>query len=155
MTRLKRTRGWFLATCLGVLMLTACSAGTDLDAGTAGQLKERAAAARQLTADEDFAAALAELQHLGQDVTTAAEQGRMSPGRKARIEAAISVIKADLEASMTPATPPPTQPAPATDRPTDAKEQGDDARKEAEKQLEEAKKKAEEAKKNDEGGDDG
>lgn len=141
-----------LAACLGMSLLAGCSATPDLDGGVAGELQTRVAAAKQLTAQQDFPAALAELQALGQDVTTAASQGRMSEQRKARIEAAINAIKADLEAALTPA-PSPTQTPPAVDPPEDrdAKEREEDARKEAEKQREEEQKKAEKEKDQEDG----
>lgn len=133
-----------LAACLGLSLVTACSAAPELDAGVAGNLQDRVAAAKQLAAQQNFPAALTELEQLGQDVTTAAEQGKVSQQRKARIEAAISTIKDDLEAAMTP-TPQPPATTPAAD-PSDTKNQKDqeeDAKKEAEKRQEEAKKDAE------------
>lgn len=131
------------AACLGLVVFTACSGQAELDAATAGELKARVAAARQLTVQQDYPAALAELQQLGQDVTAAAEQGRMSAERKTRAESAISKIKAELEAAQAAAEP---QPAPSTEPPVsgEQKEQDEDAEKEAEKQLEDARKEAEE-----------
>lgn len=133
------TRGWLLAACLGVLMFTACSTTPELGEGAAAKLQDRVAAARQLTAEQNFPAALAEVQQLGQDVTTAAGQGLMSQDRKTRIEAAISTIKADLEAAMAPVAPAPSPPAPATDPPADDKEKEEDAKKETERQKDEDK----------------
>jgi hypothetical protein len=136
-----------LAACLGMSLLAGCSAAQDLDGELARDLQTRVAAAKQLTAQQDFPGALAELQGLGQDVSAAAEQGRMSGQRKARIEAAISTIKADLEAAMTPA-PQPAPTGPAVDPPDDkdAKEREEDAKKEAEEQREEKQKEAEKEK---------
>lgn len=143
-----------LAACLGLSLVTACSAGPELDAGVAGKLQDRVAAAKQLAGQQNFPAALAELDQLGQDVTTAAEQGQVSQQRKARIEAAISTLKDDLEAAMTP-TPQPPATTPVAD-PSDTKNQKDqeeDAKKEAEKRQEEAKKDAEKKKKDQDKGD--
>lgn len=130
-----------LAACLGLVLFTSCAGASELDAGTAEGLQARVASAKQLAAQQDFPAALAELQQLGQDVATAAEKGLMSAERKARAEAAISKIRAELEAAQQAAEP---QPAPSAE-PTAAEDQ-EDAQKEAEKQLEDAKKDAEKGK---------
>ncbi|WPU08529.1 hypothetical protein [Pseudarthrobacter oxydans] len=130
-----------LAACLGLVLLTSCAGASELDAGTAEGLQARVASAKQLAAQQDFPAALAELQQLDQDVATAAEKGLMSAERKARAEAAISKIRAELEAAQQAAEP---QPAPSAE-PT-AAEDHEDAQKEAEKQLEDAKKDAEKGK---------
>ncbi|MFX1819067.1 hypothetical protein PV768_04680 [Pseudarthrobacter sp. CC4] len=130
-----------LAACLGLVLLTSCAGASEVDAGTAEGLQARVASAKQFAAQQDFPAALAELQQLGQDVATAAEKGLMSAERKARAEAAISKIRAELEAAQQAAEP---QPAPSAE-PTAAEDQ-EDAQKEAEKQLEDAKKDAEKGK---------
>jgi ribosomal protein L12E/L44/L45/RPP1/RPP2 len=136
-----------LAACLGVSLLTACSAVPELDNGVAGRFQTRVAVAKQLVAQQNFPAALAELQLLNRDVTTAAEQGKVSEQRKARIEAAISTIKNELEAAMTP-TPQPVPTAPAADPPnSDGKKQEEDAKKEAEKQQQEERPKEDEKEK--------
>lgn len=124
-----------------VVVLTGCSAAPDLDSGAAQGLQERVAAARQLTAEQNYPAALAAIDRLGQDVATAADQGLMSKERRSRIEAAINAVRADLEAATAPATLPP---APASAPPADGNTPSEDAAKEAEKQQEEAEKKAEE-----------
>jgi hypothetical protein len=126
---------------LALVLFTSCAGASELDAGTAADLQARVASAKQLTAQQDFPAALAEIQQLGQDVATAAEKGLMSQERKARAEAAISKIRAELEAARQAAEP---QPAPSAEPTGD--DQEDDARKEAEKQLEDAKKEAEKGK---------
>ncbi|MDQ0819436.1 Asp-tRNA(Asn)/Glu-tRNA(Gln) amidotransferase A subunit family amidase [Arthrobacter sp. V4I6] len=147
----RRALGWVLVACLGFLLFTACSAAPELDKGTAGKFQTRVAAAKQLTAQQNFPAAVTELQQLGQDVTTAAEQGLMSQERKTRIEAAISKVRADVEAAMTPAEPQPVPPAPATEPPAgnDGKQQEEDAKKEAEKQQEEEEEKNKDEKEKD------
>lgn len=144
----RRARAWVLAVCLGALLLTGCSTAPELDEGAAGELQTRVAAARQLAAQQNFPAALAELQQLGEKVRTAAEQGLMSQERKTRIEASISKVRADLEAAMTPAEPQPVSSAPAVEPPADngGKDQEEDAKKEAEKQQEEEKNEAEKEK---------
>lgn len=131
-----------LAVCLGLVLVTSCAAASELDAGTAADLQARVASAKQLAARQDFPAALAELQQLGQGVATAAEKGLMSAERKARAEAAISKIMAELEAAQQAAEP---QPAPSAE-PTAAEDQEEDAQKEAEEQPEDAKKDAEKGK---------
>lgn len=130
-----------LAAGLMVAVLTGCSAAPDLDSGAAQGLQERVAAARQLAAEQNYPAALAAIDRLGQDVATAADQGLMSKERRSRIEAAINAVGADLEAATAPATLPP---APASAPPADGNTPPGDAAKEAEKQQEEAEKKAEE-----------
>lgn len=139
-----------LAACLGFSLFTACSAASELENGVAGKLQTRVAAAKQLAAQENFSAALAELQQLSQDVTAAAEQGKVSQQRKARIEAAISTLKSDL-ASATTSTPQPVPTAPAAYPPSknNGKNQEEDAQKEVEKQQDEAQKEAEKEKDED------
>lgn len=132
-----------LSACLGILMLTACSPAAELDDGAAAELQDRVSVAKQLTAEQNFPAALAALQQLSQEVISAADQGLMSQERKTRIQAAISAIEADLEAALAPQTSAPEQPAPTTESPADGKEQ-EETRQAAEKRSEEARKKAEE-----------
>lgn len=149
----RRARCWVLAVCLGALLLTGCSTAPELDEGAAGELQTRVAAAKQLAAQQNFPAAVAELQQLGEKVRTAEEQGMMSQERRTRIEASISKVRADLEAAMTPSEPPPVPSAPAVEPPADngGKDQKEDTKKEAEKQQEEAKKEAEKEKDQDHG----
>ncbi|WP_458114253.1 hypothetical protein M1D88_09370 [Arthrobacter sp. R1-13] len=147
MNQCPRTLTAVLAACLGLFLLAGCSAGPDLDGGVAANLQTRVAAAKQSAAEQDYPAALAQLEQLGQEVTAAAGQGKMSGQRKARIEAAISTIRTDLEAAMTPA-PAPTTPAPTVSAPESSlteeqQEALEDAQKEADKQREEAQKEAE------------
>lgn len=150
---LRRLTGGAVAACLGMSLLAGCSAAPDLDGGVAAQLQQRVAAAKQLAAGQDFAAALAELDQLRQDVAAAAQQGQVSETRKTRIDTAISAVRSDLEGSLAPA-PAPTAPAaepPLTEEQLEqaeearqeAEEQREDAQKEAQKQREEAQKKAE------------
>ena len=127
---------------LALVLFTSCGGAPGLDAGTAAGLQARVASAKQLTAQQDFPAALAELQQLSQDVATAGEKGLMSAERKARAQAAISKIRAELEAAQQAAEP---QPAPSAE-PTASNDQEDDAQKEAEKQQEDAKKDGEKGK---------
>lgn len=161
-TPLQRLLTGAVAAGLGISLLTSCSGQSDLDDGVATQLQTRVAEAKQLAAQQDFAAAQAELEQLSQEVATAAGQGRMSQQRQSRIEAAIGSIRSELEAALAPAPPAPTParsapaPAPATDPQVtedqqeqaeeaakEAEEQREDAQKEAEKQREEAQKEAE------------
>jgi hypothetical protein len=143
--------GVLSAAFLGVLLFTACSADSGLDEGTAGSFQARVSSARQLTAQQNYPAALAELQQLGQDVTAAAEQGLVTQDRRARIEAALSKIKAELDAVMTPDVPRGVPTAPPTEAPVKqgGKGQEKDAEKWAEKQQKEAKKEAEEKQEED------
>lgn len=129
-----------LGASLGLALLAGCSPAPDLDTAVAGQLQTRVASAKELAAAQDFPSALAELQQLNQEVAAAAGQGKVSQQRKARIEAAISAIRTDLEAALAPAPTPS-----ATDRPLskDELERLEEAQKEAEKQREEAQKEAE------------
>lgn len=132
-----------LVACLGVSLLAGCSPAPDLDGAVAGQLQTRVAAAKQLAAAQDFPGALAELEQLNQDVSAAADQGKVSQQRKTRIEAAISTIRTDLEAALAPA-PQPVPTTPAADAPLteDEKERAEEAQKEVQKQREEAQKEA-------------
>ncbi|WP_258803143.1 hypothetical protein [Pseudarthrobacter sp. NS4] len=132
-----------LGACLGVSLLAGCSPAPDLDGAVAGQLQTRVAAAKQLAAAQDFPGALAELEQLNQDVSAAADQGKVSQQRKTRIEAAISTIRNDLETALAPA-PQPVPTTPGADPPLteDEKERAEEAQKEARKQREEAQKEA-------------
>jgi hypothetical protein len=129
-----------LSACLGVALLAGCSPAPDLDSAVATQLQTRVASAKERVAAQAFPSALAELQQLNQDVATAADQGKVSQQRKARIEAAISTIRSELKAALEPAPTPQ-----ATNRPLtkDEQERLEEAQKEAEKQREEAQKEAE------------
>ncbi|MBT2522028.1 hypothetical protein [Arthrobacter sp. ISL-28] len=110
------------------------------------------AAAKRLAAEQNFPAALAELQQLSEKVRTAEEQGLMSLDRKTRIEASISKVRADMEAALTPAEPQPATSAPAAEPPRNkGKGQKVDAKEKAEKQREEAEKEAEKKKDHDHG----
>ncbi|WP_104044926.1 hypothetical protein [Arthrobacter sp. ZGTC412] len=147
-TPLQRLLSGVVAAGLGISLLTSCSGQSDLDDGVAAQLQTRVAEAKQLAAQQDFAAAQAELEQLSQEVATAAGQGRMSQQRQSRIEAAIGSIRSELEAALAPAPPAPTPapaPAPATDPQVteDQQEQAEEAAKEAEEQREDAQKEAE------------
>lgn len=133
------------AACLGLVVFTSCAGASELDAGTAGGLQARVASTKQLAAQQDFPAALAELEQLGKDVATAAEKGQMSAERRARAEAAISKIRAELEAAQQ-AAQQAAEPQPAPSAEPTADEDQEDAQKEAEKQLEDAKKEGEKGK---------
>ncbi|TLM84514.1 hypothetical protein FDW83_07280 [Pseudarthrobacter sp. NamE2] len=140
-TPLQRLAGAAMA----VSLLAGCTA-PDLDGDVAIQLQQRVATAKQYAAGQDYPAALAELDQLSQEVTAAAEQGRVSEPRKGRIDAAISTIRNDLEAAAAPAPrPAQTSPAPAPPLTEDQKEREEEARKDAEEAREEARKEAEKA----------
>lgn len=137
-----KTTARLAAACVGLLVFTACSGTPELDEGKAAELQSRVAATKQLTAQQDFPAALAELDQLAREVAAAADQGLMSAERKARADAAIGRIRTELEAALAAAKP---VPAPSAEPPSrEDKEQAEDAKKKAEELQEEAKKAAEE-----------
>lgn len=134
--------------CFTAVLLGGCSVPTELDKEAAAQFSTRVAEARQLTAQQDFPAADAQLQQLEQDVQVAAERGRVSADRQARIESSISKIRASLDVAMVPEP----QPAPPEENPAekgaeDLRDAQEDARKDAQKDAEDARKDAEDAQK--------
>lgn len=138
---LRRLLTGVAAAVLGISVLTSCASKPDLDDAVAAQLQTRVAAAKQLAAQQDFPAALSELEQLSQEVATAAGQGRMTQQRRSRIEAAIGTIRSDLEATL---PPPPTVPSTASRLTEDQQEQAEEAQKDAEEQREEAQKQRDE-----------
>lgn len=132
-----------LSFALAATLLAGCS-GPDLDGGVAAGLQQRVATAKKHAAQQDFTSALAELDRLGQEVTTAAGRGQLSESRKARIEAAIGSIRSALEAAAPAPQPAATSPAPLTE---EQQEQLEEAQKEAEEQREKAQKEAEDQRK--------
>jgi hypothetical protein len=98
---------WFLA----AVLLAGCAGQPELDEEVAGKLQARVAAAKQFAAQQEFGGAVTELEHLGNEVQAAADQGRLSQERQSRIEASIAKVRADLDqaiASAEPPTPSPT-----------------------------------------------
>lgn len=91
----------------------------DLQPGAAEKLNARLQTVAQAAADNNPAAAKAELDLLASDVSAAAANGDISPARRQDIQAAIALVNADL-AAMTPTpSPAPTlqTPAPAAPKP--------------------------------------
>lgn len=121
----RRTRR-AIAVFLAAILLAGCAGAPELDQAAAGNFQSRVATAKQLTAQQDFAGALAELGQLERDVQAAADQGDVSPERRARIESAISKVRADLEAAVVAAEP---APAPATPAPVPSPDGGDGGKK--------------------------
>lgn len=93
---------------LAAALLAGCAAAPELDEATAGKFQARVASAKQLAADQNFPAALAELDQLSREVREGAEQGAVPPERRSRIESSISKVRTDLEAARSAAQPQPT-----------------------------------------------
>ncbi|MDQ0679785.1 hypothetical protein QFZ30_003167 [Arthrobacter pascens] len=95
---------------LTALLLAGCAGAPELDEQVAGNLQARVAAAKQFAAQQDFGAAVTELEKLGNEVQAAADQGRLSQERQSRIEASIAKLRADLDAAIAAAEPPTPSP---------------------------------------------
>lgn len=109
-------------------ILTGCAnTPPELQPGAAEKLNARLQSVAQAAADNNLAAAKAELDLLASDVAAAAANGDISPARRQDIQAAIDLVNADLAAMTPPPSPTPTlqTPAPAAPKPP-AKGKGKD-----------------------------
>lgn len=144
-----------IASAILVVGLTAgCqTSAPDLGAEQAKAFQARVLTASSSVADGGYAAALEELTALETELDAAAADGTVSFSRHQRIDAALSAVKADLQAAIdaqAPAEPAetvaPVVPTDETDTPPDEETEAEKKAREAtEKAAEEARKKAEEA----------
>jgi hypothetical protein len=83
---------------------------TDMAASAAKQLQSAVAAVTQSAAVGDISAAITQLDALERRLREATASGDISADRSAKIEASISLVRADLTAALPP--PPPPNPTP-------------------------------------------
>ena len=83
---------------------------TDMAASAAKQLQSAVAAVTQSAAVGDISAAITQLDALERRLREATASGDISADRSAKIEASISLVRADLTAALPP--PPPSSPTP-------------------------------------------
>ena len=154
-----RTRLISVLACTVIVLglTTGCSAAApDITDEKAEQFQSRVLAVTSAVADGGYAAALEALTALQAELDAAAADGSLSFARHQRIEAAMALVRADIQAAIdAAAVPAPTpqettapvqqQPAPEPDTETEAERKAREAaEKAAEKAAEDAAKKAEE-----------
>jgi hypothetical protein len=81
---------------------------TDMAASAAKQLQSAVAAVTQSAAVGDISAAITQLDALERRLREATASGDISADRSAKIEASISLVRADLTAALPPPPPPPS-----------------------------------------------
>lgn len=150
-----------VGTVLVLSLTTACQAPSpDISSEKAEQLQSRVLAVTTAVADGGYAAALEALTVLETELDAAAADGSVSFARHQRIEAALALVRQDVQAAIDAAAKPTPAPTPVeTVAPVDEGDDNDDveedtetkdekkAREAAEKALEDAAKKAEEERK--------
>ena len=89
------------AMVLAIASLSGCSPSTpDIDAATAKQLHSSVALLTQAASQGDIAGAIKDLEALERKVREATAAGDISAERTARIQASISLVRADLTAAL-------------------------------------------------------
>jgi hypothetical protein len=106
----------FRALAIGTValgMLGGCApTPTDMAASAAKQLQSAVAAVTQSAAVGDISAAITQLDALERRLREATASGDISADRSAKIEASISLVRADLTAALPPPPPPSPTPTP-------------------------------------------
>lgn len=91
--------------------LSGCApSGQQLNAEAAEQLQASVLAVTRAAAAGDFSEAVAALDALEEKVTEGTASGAIDPGRSARIQASIDLVRADLAAADPQPTPKPDKP---------------------------------------------
>lgn len=91
--------------------LSGCApSGQRIDAEAAGQLQASVLAVTRAAAAGDFSQAIAALDALEEQLTEETASGAIEPGRSARIQAAIDLVRTDLAAADPDPTPTPDKP---------------------------------------------
>lgn len=103
------TAGAALLLLVGALSGCAPS-GQQLNAEAAEQLQASVLAVTRAAAAGDFSEAVAALDALEEQVTEGTASGAIDPGRSARIQASIDLVRADLAAADPQPTPKPDKP---------------------------------------------
>ena len=96
-----------------IALLSGCASPT-FDQTTATQLQESVVSVAESAAAGDFPGAVAELDELQTELDAAIEADLVTAARAARIQAAINVVRADLDVLVAPAAPA-TEPTPPTE----------------------------------------
>jgi len=118
-SRLRRTLA-AASVALGLIGgLASCAADPEIGADTSAAYRAQVATIAQHSVAEDYAAAVAELDALAAEVDAAVASGSLDAARAERIRAAIALVRADLEAAIAAATPPPTAEPEPTAEPAD------------------------------------
>ena len=103
-----------LVIALSVALLSGCSReASDLHPSTAKELQSAVVGVAQSAADGNLSGALAQLDALESSLRQETAAGAITGDRSARIEAAIEVVRSDLEERLAASTPTPT-PSPTT-----------------------------------------
>jgi hypothetical protein len=94
--------------------LSGCTpSAPEISTATAKQLQTSVSAVANAAATGNIAGAIAELDRLETQVREATASGAISASRTARIQATISLVRADLTAALPPPSPTPSTEAPA------------------------------------------
>lgn len=110
---LTRTTAAGAALLLLLGALSGCApSGQQLNAEAAQQLQSSVLAVTKAAAAGDFSEAVAALDALEELVTEGTASGAIDPGRSARIQASIDLVRADLKAADPQPTPKPGKPDP-------------------------------------------
>ena len=114
--RLRRT---FAAASVALALvggLAACAADPEIAPEAAAAYRAQVVTIAERSAAEDFAGARAELDALQAAVDAAVAAGTLEPEREQQIRDAIALVRADLDAAIAAAVPPPTaEPVPTDD----------------------------------------
>jgi hypothetical protein len=90
-------------------MLSGCApTPTDMTSGAANRLQSAVAELTQAAASGDVATAITRLDALERKLREATASGDISADRSAKIDASISLVRADLTAALPPPPPPPS-----------------------------------------------
>ncbi len=117
--RLRRTLA-AASVALGLIGgLASCAADPEIGADTSAAFRAQVATIATHSVAEDYAGALAQLDALAAEVDAAVAAGTVDPARADQIREAIALVRADLEASIAAATPPPTAEPTPTEEPAD------------------------------------
>lgn len=114
--RISRLNVAVLSGIVSAALLAGCSAAPELDEAAGRRLQDRVSAAKQLTAQQNYTGAVAELDQLARELQTAVANGEVSAARSSRIEASVSKVRAGLDAAIAAAKPTP-EPVPSTTAP--------------------------------------
>ncbi|WP_460945693.1 hypothetical protein [Okibacterium endophyticum] len=109
---------------LAVFALSGCAPQADLDAEAAGILQQNVLEVTQAVADGDFAGAMTELDELAAALDKAASDGSVSFARHQDIEQALETVRADVQAALDAAEPPPVEEPLPEDQATDSGTEG-------------------------------
>jgi outer membrane biosynthesis protein TonB len=147
----KRLHSAVAGATLVLLLATGCQASPpEISPDDAKTFQSRVLAVTTAVSDGGYAAALEALQALETELDAAAAEGSVTFARHQRIKAALSVVRADVQAAIDAQAEPEPAPAPVEPAPP-AEDEGEevspdtDTERDAEKKAREAEEKAREA----------